>query len=59
MYYRDADYLVELYDGDLAHIDDVVQLADETYCLESEYDVDVHGLRYGEEADGDEEEEAA
>lgn len=61
MYYRDIDGLdlVELYDGELAHIDDVVQLADETYCLESEYDVDVHGLRYGEEADGDEEEEAA
>ena len=59
MYYRDVDDLVELYNGDLAHCDDVVQLADETYCLESEYDVDVHGLRYGEEADGDEEEEAA
>lgn len=57
MYYRDADYLVELYDGDLAHIDDVVQLADETYCLESEYDADIHGLRYGEEA-ADEEEAA-
>jgi len=59
MYYRDIDDLIELYNGDLAHCDDVVQLADETYCLESEYDADVHGLRYGEKADGDEEEEAA
>ena len=55
MYYRDIDGLVELYDGDLAHIDDVVQLADETYCLESEYDVDIHGLLYGEESDDEEE----
>lgn len=54
-YTQDYDFLVELYDGDLAHCDDVVQLADETYCLKSEYDADIHGLLYGEESDDEEE----